>query len=85
MAKEKQRGEVNSHAFKELHTQARVLAAKHPLVHSLVEACVLGQVLINTTELRTVQQHCRLPLIHAGLGPGMGVAEIEANKPPSLP
>ena len=76
---------MNSHAFKELHTQARVLAAKHSLVHSLAEACVLGQVLINTTELRTIQQHCHLPCIHAGLGPGMGVAKTEANKPPSLP
>ena len=49
--------EVNSHAFKELHTQAGVLAAKHSLVRSLIEACVLGQVHINTTEPGTVQQH----------------------------
>lgn len=49
--------EVNSHAFKELHTQAGVLAAKHSVVRSLIEACVVGQVLINTTELGTVQRH----------------------------
>lgn len=49
--------EVNSYAFKELHTQARVLTAKRSLVRSLIEACVLGQVLINTTEPGTVQQH----------------------------
>lgn len=49
--------EVNSHAFKELHTQARVLTAKCSLVHSLMRPCVLGQVLINTTEPGTVQQH----------------------------
>lgn len=83
--KENQGVERTRYAFKEQHTQACVLAAKHSLIHSLVEdpqACELGQVLIYTTGLGTAQQHRHLPSVCAVLGPGVDVVETEKSSQP---